>query len=61
MKADADRDLYAELELQPTADANEIKRQFKKLGMRLMNVLSDAWLIRLTLSPQIPPRSQPRQ
>lgn len=33
MKAEADRDLYADLEIKPTADANEIKRQFKKLGM----------------------------
>ena len=35
MKAEADRDLYADLEIKPTADANEIKRQFKKLGMIL--------------------------
>ena len=32
-KADVDRDYYGDLELEPTADPNEIKRQFKKLGM----------------------------
>ena len=31
-KAEADRDYYADLELEPTADANEIKKAFKKLG-----------------------------
>lgn len=31
-KADAERDYYGDLELEPTADPNEIKRQFKKLG-----------------------------
>ena len=34
-KADAERNYYADLELEPTADPNEIKRQFKKLGMLL--------------------------
>ena len=34
-KADAERDYYGDLELEPTADPNEIKRQFKKLGMLL--------------------------
>lgn len=32
-KADAERDYYGDLELEPTADPNEIKRHFKKLGM----------------------------
>lgn len=32
-KADVERDYYGDLELEPTADPNEIKRQFKKLGM----------------------------
>lgn len=36
-KADAERDYYGDLELDPTADPNEIKRQFKKLGMSLSN------------------------
>lgn len=31
-KADIERDYYGDLELEPTADPNEIKRQFKKLG-----------------------------
>ena len=34
-KADADRDYYADLELEPTADPNEIRKQFHKLGMIL--------------------------
>ena len=33
VKADLSRDYYGDLELSPNADANEIKRQFKKLGM----------------------------
>ena len=33
VKADAKCDYYADLELPPSADANEIKRQFKKLGL----------------------------
>lgn len=32
VKTDARRDYYADLELQPSADANEVKKQFKKLG-----------------------------
>jgi len=32
VKVEADRDYYADLELKPSADANEIKRAFKKLG-----------------------------
>lgn len=33
VKADFSRDYYADLELQPSADVNEIKKQFKKLGL----------------------------
>ena len=33
VKAEVDRDYYGDLELGPTADANEIKKAFKKLGM----------------------------
>lgn len=33
MKADLARDYYGDLELPPGADAVEIKKQFKKLGM----------------------------
>lgn len=32
-KWDKTRNYYADLELQPTATPDEIKRQFKKLGM----------------------------
>ena len=32
VKADPRRDYYADLELQPGATADEIKKQFKKLG-----------------------------
>ena len=45
MKADADRDLYKDLELEPSADANEIKKQFKKLGMGSILCLLTIWLI----------------
>jgi curved DNA-binding protein CbpA len=30
--ADAKRNYYADLELSPTADTEEIKKQFRKLG-----------------------------
>lgn len=33
MKADMSRDYYADLELAPTADINEVKKQFRKLGI----------------------------
>ena len=32
VKADLSRDYYADLELPPTADVNDIKKQFRKLG-----------------------------
>ena len=32
VKLDSKRDYYADLELPPTADAEEIKRQFRALG-----------------------------
>jgi curved DNA-binding protein CbpA len=32
VKLDYDRDYYADLELSATADALEVKKQFKKLG-----------------------------
>ena len=31
-KADADRDYYADLELEPGVSANDVKKAFKKLG-----------------------------
>lgn len=33
VKADLSRDYYGDLELQPDASENDIKKQFKKLGM----------------------------
>lgn len=41
VKADAERDLYADLELLPGADPNDIKRAFKKLGIviRLRHII----------------------
>lgn len=32
VKADNRRNYYEDLELKPSADANEVKKQFKKLG-----------------------------
>lgn len=34
VKADVRRDYYADLGLAPSADAEDIKRQFRKLGER---------------------------
>jgi curved DNA-binding protein CbpA len=33
VKPDPSRDYYADLEISPTADLVEIKKQYKKLGM----------------------------
>lgn len=33
VKADYTRDYYADLDLPQTADVNEVKKQFRKLGM----------------------------
>lgn len=40
VKADLTRDYYGDLELPPTADLNEIKKQFKKLGMFFLGFVS---------------------
>lgn len=45
MKADMSRDYYADLELPPTADIAEVKKQFRKLGMSQKSYpLSSLWL-----------------
>ena len=36
VKAEPDRDYYADLELPPSATANDVKKQFKKLGKILI-------------------------
>ena len=36
VKADNRRDYYGDLEVSPDADISEIKKQFKKLGRRLI-------------------------
>lgn len=62
VKADPKCDYYADLELPPSAEATEIKRQFKKLGLTAST--QDACISKLTLhvpSSQIPPRSQSGQ
>ena len=46
VKVDATRDYYADLELQQGADPNEVKKQFKKLGIhsyrsRSMGIIAD--------------------
>lgn len=33
VKLDYSRDYYADLELSPTADVNDVKKQFRKLGL----------------------------
>lgn len=40
VKVDAKRDYYADLELPPTADAEEIKKQFRALGGHIVSNLS---------------------
>lgn len=40
VKADAKRNYYADLELTPAADTEEIKRQFRKLGKSSSSTLS---------------------
>lgn len=40
VKADLTRDYYGDLELPPSVDAQEIKKQYKKLGMRGAGVAS---------------------
>ena len=35
VKADVKRDYYADLELKPNAEPEEIKKQFRKLGRRI--------------------------
>lgn len=40
VKADMARDYYGDLEIQPTADIAEIKKQFKKLGMPIFSFIS---------------------
>jgi hypothetical protein len=40
VKVDMARDYYGDLELQPTADLNEIKKQFRKLGMSSLGLFS---------------------
>jgi hypothetical protein len=36
VKADLSRNYYADLDLPPTADINDIKKQFRKLGRQLL-------------------------
>jgi len=36
VKADSRRNYYADLELSPTADTEEIKKQFRKLGTSIV-------------------------
>lgn len=48
-KADAERDYYGDLELEPNADPNEIKRQFKKLGMVMSLCLMRALMLKAVL------------
>ena len=36
VKADLTRDYYSDLEISPSADVSEIKKQFKRLGMEFL-------------------------
>lgn len=69
-KADFNRDYYADLELPPTADVADVKKQFRKLGLFtthlplpffahiIVNVTSNSFPFS---SAQISPRPQSRQ
>ncbi len=61
VKVDFNRDYYADLELPPTADVNDIKKQFRKLGKDdpRAHCNPDLWLT-VELSAQVPPRPQSR-
>ena len=59
VKADVRRDYYADLGLQPNAEAEDIKKQFRKLGeCRNLFIAQFAELRKLKQprSTQIPPR-----
>ena len=56
VKADLGRDYYGDLELQPGADAQDIKKQFKKLGIASeINIVCT--LLTLARSSYLPSRS----
>lgn len=63
VKADVRRDYYADLGLQPSAETEDIKKQFRKLGMSWIykhraGCGTIAVLIWIS-SPQVPPRQKP--
>lgn len=60
VKLDYEHDYYADLELPVTADAAEVKRQFKKLG-RPIHLLATGRVLTRLHSPEVSPRSQPGQ
>lgn len=61
VKADLTRDYYADLELPQNADANEIKKQFKKLGMVSLPVARDIQLIQFLALQYHPDRNPGRE
>lgn len=60
VKLDYDRNYYADLEISGTADAVEVKKQFKKLGT-LSHLSLVSLLTRPTCSAEMAPRSKPGQ
>ncbi len=52
VKADTKRDYYADLDLPPTADAEDIKKQFRALGENLSQMVREIELI--TSSQAVP-------
>ena len=58
VKVDPSRDYYADLELPASADINDIKKQFKKLGkhfetsrLNFTNIAADHWTCSFKMAP----------
>jgi hypothetical protein len=56
VKADVRRDYYADLELKSSADTEEIKKQFRKLGAYLLDGMIDVEMLTIMCpSSQVSP------
>lgn len=60
VKADAKRDYYADLELPPTAEHEDIKKQFRLLGTFLRSLRPPYRSVANDLSQTLPPRQESR-
>jgi hypothetical protein len=62
VKADVRRDYYADLGLQPSAEAEDVKKQFRKLGEPMNKLRESLWKhsANQNESAQVPSRPEPR-